>query len=51
VREQTRLRVKAMRVTFAPTLRRLAFAPFPAPPGLFAVVLRLIVRHGFLARG
>jgi putative oxidoreductase len=32
-------------------LRRLAFAPLPAPPGLFALPLRLIVGYGFLAHG
>jgi len=32
-------------------LRRLTFAPLPAPPGLFALPLRLIVGYGFLAHG
>ncbi len=40
-----------MRVTFAPTLRRLAFAPLPAPPGFFALPLRLAVGYGFLEHG
>ncbi len=30
---------------------RLAFAPLPSPPGLFALPLRLIVGYGFLAHG
>jgi putative oxidoreductase len=32
-------------------LRRLAFAPLPAPPGFFALPLRLIVGYGFLEHG
>ena len=38
-------------MTLASTLRRLAFAPLPAPPGFFALPLRLIVGYGFLAHG
>jgi putative oxidoreductase len=38
-------------MTFAPTLRRLAFAPLPAPPGFFALPLRLMVGYGFLEHG
>ena len=30
---------------------RLAFAPLPAPPGFFALPLRLIVGYGFMAHG
>jgi putative oxidoreductase len=37
-----------MHMTFAPMLRRLAFAPLPAPPGFFALPLRLMVGYGFL---
>jgi putative oxidoreductase len=40
-----------MLMTLASTLRRLAFAPLPAPPGLFALPLRLIVGYGFLEHG
>ena len=40
-----------MHMKFASTLRRLAFAPLPAPPGFFALPLRLIVGYGFLAHG
>jgi putative oxidoreductase len=40
-----------MRMTFASTLRRLAFAPLPAPPGFFALPLRLMVGYGFLQHG
>jgi len=40
-----------MAMTLASTLRRLAFAPLPAPPGFFALPLRLIVGYGFLAHG
>ena len=40
-----------MHMTFASTLRRLAFAPLPAPPGLFALPLRLMVGYGFLEHG
>ena len=40
-----------MRMKFAYTLRRLAFAPLPAPPGFFALPLRLIVGYGFLEHG
>jgi putative oxidoreductase len=36
---------------FASTLRRLAFAPLPAPPGSFALPLRLVVGYGFLEHG
>jgi putative oxidoreductase len=35
----------------ASTLRKLAFAPLPSPPGLFALPLRLIVGYGFLEHG
>jgi putative oxidoreductase len=35
----------------ASTFCRLAFAPLPAPPGFFALPLRLIVGYGFLAHG
>jgi putative oxidoreductase len=35
----------------ASTFLRLAFAPLPAPPGLFALPLRLIVGYGFLEHG
>ncbi|MBV9910703.1 MAG: DoxX family protein, partial [Hyphomicrobiales bacterium] len=35
----------------ASALRRLAFAPLPAPPGFFALPLRLMVGYGFLAHG
>jgi putative oxidoreductase len=38
-----------MRLAF--TLGRLAFAPLPAPPGFFALPLRLIVGYGFLEHG
>ena len=38
-------------VTFASAFRRLAFAPLPGPPGLFALPLRLIVGYGFLEHG
>jgi putative oxidoreductase len=38
-------------MTLASPLRRLAFAPLPAPPGLFALPLRLIVGYGFLEHG
>jgi putative oxidoreductase len=40
-----------MHMTFASTLRRLAFAPLPAPPGFFALPLRLMVGYGFLEHG
>jgi putative oxidoreductase len=40
-----------MHMTFASTLRRLAFAPLPAPPRFFALPLRLIVGYGFLEHG
>ena len=41
-----------MHMTFASTtLRRLAFAPLPAPPGFFALPLRLTVGYGFLEHG
>ena len=33
------------------TFRRLAFAPLPAPPGFFALPLRLVVGYGFLEHG
>jgi putative oxidoreductase len=35
----------------ASAFRRLAFAPLPAPPGWFALPLRLIVGYGFCANG
>jgi putative oxidoreductase len=35
----------------ASTFQRLAFAPLPAPPGFFALPLRLIVGFGFLEHG
>jgi len=38
-------------MTLASTLRRFAFAPLPAPPGRFALPLRLIVGYGFFAHG
>src|SRR6185312_14532765 len=38
-------------MTLMSALRRLAFAPLPAPPGLFALPLRLIAGYGFLAHG
>ena len=38
-------------MTLASKFRRLAFAPLPGPPGLFALPLRLIVGYGFLAHG
>jgi putative oxidoreductase len=38
-------------MTIASAFRRLAFAPLPAPPGLFALPLRLLVGFGFLAHG
>lgn len=38
-------------MTLASTLRRFVFAPLPAPPGLFALPLRLIVGCGFLEHG
>jgi putative oxidoreductase len=38
-------------MTLASSLRRLAFAPLPAPPGFFALPLRLIVGYGFLSHG
>jgi putative oxidoreductase len=38
-------------MTLASALRRFAFAPLPAPPGLFALPLRLIVGYGFLEHG
>ncbi|HEY6521105.1 MAG TPA: DoxX family protein [Roseiarcus sp.] len=38
-------------MTLASTLRRLAFAPLPAPPGFFALPLRLVVGYGFLEHG
>ena len=40
-----------MHMKFAYALRRLAFAPLPAPPGFFALPLRLIVGYGFLEHG
>ena len=40
-----------MPMMLASTLRRLAFAPLPAPPGFFALPLRLIVGYGFLEHG
>ncbi len=40
-----------MRMTFASTLRRLAFAPLTTPPGFFALPLQLIVGYGFLEHG
>ena len=38
-------------MTLSSAFRRLAFAPLPAPPGLFALPLRLIVGYGFLEHG
>lgn len=38
-------------MTVASVFRRVAFAPLPAPPGIFALPLRLIVGYGFLAHG
>jgi putative oxidoreductase len=38
-------------VTLASTFWRLAFAPLPAPSGVFALPLRLIVGYGFLEHG
>jgi putative oxidoreductase len=38
-------------VTLASTFGRLAFNPLPAPPGFFALPLRLIVGYGFLEHG
>src|SRR5215831_5867558 len=38
-------------MTLASSFRRLAFAPLPAPPGFFALPLRLIVGYGFLEHG
>ena len=46
-----RLPVETGRMTLDSTFRRLAFAPLPAPPGFFAIPLRLIVGYGFLAHG
>jgi putative oxidoreductase len=40
-----------MHMMFASTLCRLAFAPLPAPPGFFALPLRLMVGYGFLEHG
>src|ERR1700742_4914144 len=40
-----------MHMTFASTLHRLAFAPLPAPPGFFALPLRLMVGYGFVQHG
>jgi hypothetical protein len=40
-----------MPMKFASMLVRLAFAPLPGPPGVFALPLRLIVGYGFLAHG
>jgi putative oxidoreductase len=40
-----------MHMTLAFVLRPLAFAPLPAPPGFFALPLRLIVGYGFLEHG
>jgi hypothetical protein len=50
-RNKRRIPIEAMRMTLASTFRRLAFAPLPAPPGLFALPLRLIVGYGFLEHG
>ena len=33
------------------SFRRFAFAPLPAPPGFFALPLRLVVGYGFLEHG
>ncbi|ADH90220.1 DoxX family protein [Ancylobacter novellus DSM 506] len=33
------------------SLNKLAIAPLPAPPGWYAVPLRLIIRYGFFAHG
>ena len=38
-------------MTISSAFRRLAFAPLPGPPGLFALPLRLIVGYGFLEHG
>ena len=40
-----------MHMTLASVLRPLAFAPLPAPPGFFALPLRLMVGYGFLEHG
>lgn len=40
-----------MPMKLASMLVRLAFAPLPGPPGVFALPLRLIVGYGFLAHG
>jgi putative oxidoreductase len=40
-----------MHMTLAYTLRPLAFAPLPAPPGFFALPLRFLVGYGFLEHG
>ena len=40
-----------MPMTLSSQIRALAFAPLPAPPGLFALPLRLIVGYGFLEHG
>jgi putative oxidoreductase len=38
-------------MTLTSSLQRLAFAPLPAPPGLFALPLRLIIGCGFIEHG
>jgi putative oxidoreductase len=38
-------------VRLASLFHQLAFSPLPAPPGLFALPLRLIVGYGFLEHG
>ena len=40
-----------MQMKLVSLVRQLAFAPLPAPPGLFALPLRLIVGYGFLDHG
>jgi putative oxidoreductase len=40
-----------MSMKLSSKLRALAFAPLPAPPGLFALPLRLVVGYGFLEHG
>jgi putative oxidoreductase len=40
-----------MHMTLASVLRRLAFAPLPAPPGFFALPLRFVMGYGFLEHG
>jgi putative oxidoreductase len=40
-----------MQMKLASAFSRLAFAPLPAPPGFFALPLRLVVGYGFMAHG